>query len=123
MLKTTKHPDQAFKALAALAGSGALATIYGAMPADPAQQQPFIDAVNAQYPKADLDWSVPTQMLANPDIPNHQAWVPDYAKSKAAWQAFGVGYRTAESADIDADLDKLKATLQGIFDAAPDKNP
>ena len=28
-----------------------------------------------------------------------------------------------QSADIDADLDTLKTTLQGIFDAAPDKNP
>jgi len=123
MLKSTKHPDAAFKVLSALAASGELATIYGAMPADASQQQPFIDSVNKAYPGAKLDWSVPTQMLANPDIPNHQAWVPDYAKSKAAWQAFGVGYRTNQSADIDKDLDTLKATLQGIFDAAPDKNP
>jgi multiple sugar transport system substrate-binding protein len=123
MLKTTKHSAAAFKVLSALAASGSLATIYGAMPADEAQQQPFIDSVNKAYPAAKLDWSVPTQMLANPDIPNHQAWVPDYAKSKAAWQAFGVGYRTNQSADIDKDLDTLKTTLQGIFDAAPDKNP
>jgi multiple sugar transport system substrate-binding protein len=123
MLKTTKHPDETFAVLSALAASGELATIYGAMPADPSQTQPFKDAIEAAYPKAKLDWSVPEAMLGNPDIPNHQAWVPDYAKSKAAWQAFGVGYRTAQSADIDADLDKLKTTLQGIFDAAPDKNP
>ena len=50
MLKTTKHPDEAFEALSALAGSGELATIYGAMPADPAQQQPFKDAVDAAVP-------------------------------------------------------------------------
>ena len=123
MLKTTKHPDQAFAALSALAASGTLATIYGAMPADPAQQQGFIDSVNAAYPTAKLNWDVPKAMLGYPDIPNHQAWVPDYAKSKAAWQAFGVGYRTNQSADIDKDLDTLQATLQGIFDAAPDKNP
>jgi multiple sugar transport system substrate-binding protein len=123
MLKTTKHPDEAFAVLSALAASGELATIYGAMPADPAQTQPFKDAIEAAYPKADLDWGVPEQMLGYPDIPNHQAWVPDYAKSKAAWQKFGVGYRTAESANIDADLDALQQTLQGIFDAAPDKNP
>ena len=123
MLKTTKNPDAAFKALAALAGSGELATIYGAMPADPAQQEPFKAAVDAAYPTADLNWDVPTEMLAHPDIPNHQSWVPDYAKSKAAWQAFGVGYRTNDSADINKDLDTLQATLQGIFDAAPDKNP
>jgi multiple sugar transport system substrate-binding protein len=123
MLKTTKHPDQAFKALSALAASGDLATIYGAMPADPSQVQGWKDSVQKAYPKASLNWDVPAQMLGYPDIPNHQAWVPDYAKSKAAWQAFGVGYRTNQSADIDKDLDTLKTTLQGIFDAAPDKNP
>ena len=123
MLKTSKHPDEAFRVLSALAASGELATIYGAMPADPSQTQPFKDAIEAAHPDADLDWGVPEAMLGYPDIPNHQAWVPDYAKSKAAWQAFGVGYRTAQSADIDADLDTLQSTLQGIFDAAPDKNP
>ncbi len=39
MLKTTKNPDLAFSVLSALAASGDLATIYGAMPADPSQQQ------------------------------------------------------------------------------------
>ena len=123
MLKTTKNPDLAFKVLSALAGSGDLATIYGAMPADPTQQQAFKDSVTKAYPKAKLDWSVPAQSLEHPDIPNHQSWVPDYAKSKTAWQAFWNKYRTTPSLDIDAELDTLKTTLQGIFDAAPDKNP
>ncbi len=64
------------------------------MPADPTQQQAFIDSVTKTYPKAKLDWSVPAQSLEHPDIPNHQAWVPDYAKSKTAWQAFWTKYRT-----------------------------
>ena len=123
MLKTTKHPDETFRVLSALAASGDLATIYGAMPADPTQQQGFIDSVTKTYPKAKLDWSVPTQSSEHPDIPNHQSWVPDYAKSKAAWQAFWTKYRTTPGVDIDAELDTLKTTLQGIFDAAPDKNP
>ena len=58
-------------------------------------------------------------MLAYPDVPNHQAWVPDYAKSKAAWQKFQNTYRTTAGVDIDAQLDALKTTHQGIFDAAP----
>ena len=63
-------------------------------------------------------------MLGNPDIPNHQAWVPDYAKSQG--RLAGVRCQATaprQSADIDAELDTLKTTLQGIFDAAPDKNP
>jgi multiple sugar transport system substrate-binding protein len=123
LLKGGKHQDLAFGVLAKLAASGELATIYGAMPADPTQQQAFKDSIEKTFPKAKLDWSVPTQSLEHPDIPNHQAWVPDYAKSKAAWQAFWNKYRTTQGLDIDAELDTLKTTLQGIFDAAPDKNP
>ncbi|HEV7810072.1 MAG TPA: extracellular solute-binding protein [Candidatus Limnocylindrales bacterium] len=118
LLKTTKHPDAAFKALATLAGSGDLLAAYGAFPADPSLQQGFFDTVNAQYPKVKLNWDVPKAMLAYPDVPNHQAWVPDYAKSKAAWQKFQNNYRTSAGVDIDAQLDALKQTLQGIFDAA-----
>jgi multiple sugar transport system substrate-binding protein len=118
ILKTTKNPEAAFKALSVLATSGELLTVYGAFPADPALQQGFFDTVNAQYPDVKLDWSVPQAMLGYPDIPNHQAWVPDYAKSKTAWQAFQNKYRTSAGVDIDAELDALKTELQGIFDAS-----
>ena len=118
ILKTTKHPEQAFKALSVLAASGALLAAYGAFPADPALQDAFFKTVDAQYPGITLDWTVPKAMLAFPDKPNHQAWVPDYAKSKSAWQAFQNSYRTTAGTDIDAGLDALQKTLQGIFDAA-----
>lgn len=116
LLKTTKVPDQAFKALTALVGSADLLTIYGGFPANPAQQDAFTKSIDAQFPGVKLDWSVPKAMLAYPDIPNHQSWVPNYAKAKTAWQAFQNGYRTTAGQDIDAELAKLKTALQGIFD-------
>ncbi len=118
ILKGSKHPEAAFAALTALAASGDLLQVYGAFPADPSLQQAFFDSVDAQYPNVKLDWSVPQAMLGYPDIPNHQSWVPDYAKSKAAWQAFQNKYRTTPGLDINAELDALQQTLQGIFDAA-----
>ena len=118
LLKSTRHPDEAFDALAAFAGSGDLLAAYGAFPADPSLQQAFFDTVDKQYPSVKLNWDVPKAMLAFPDVPNHQAWVPDYAKSKAAWQKFQNSYRTAAGVDIDSALDQLKTTLQGIFDAS-----
>jgi multiple sugar transport system substrate-binding protein len=116
LLKTTKHPELAFKTMAQLLASADLLTIYGAFPADKSQQAAFFKSVDAVYPTQKLDWTVPTAMLAHPDIPNHQAYVPNYAKSKAAWQAFQNKYRTAAGVDIDAELANLKTTLQGIFD-------
>ena len=118
ILKSSKNPELAFKALSALAASGDLLTVYGAFPADPALQQGFTDSIDANFPDADLDWSVPKAMLGYPDVPNHQSWVPDYAKSKTTWQAFQNGYRASADFDVAAELVKLQATLQGVFDAA-----
>jgi multiple sugar transport system substrate-binding protein len=116
LLKTTKVPDAAFKALTALVGSAELITLYGGFPADPSKQDAFFKTVDANFPGVKLDWSVPQAMLAYPDIPNHQSWVPNYAKAKSAWQAFQNKYRTTGGLDMDAELATLKTTLQGIFD-------
>ena len=116
ILNTTKNPEAAFKAVAAMVESGELLTNYGAFPADPSLQQAFFDSVQANYPDSKIDWSVMQAMLGYVDKPNHQAWMPDYAKSKAALQALGNKYRTTEGLDIDAELTTLQTTLQGIFD-------
>ena len=116
LLESTKVPDAAFKAMTALVASGELLTLYGAFPADPSKQDAFFKATDANFPGVKLDWSVPQAMLSYPDIPNHQSFVPNYAKAKPAWQAFQNKYRTTEGVDIDAELATLKTTLQGIFD-------
>jgi multiple sugar transport system substrate-binding protein len=116
ILKTTKVQDAAFKALTALAGSSELLTLYGGFPADPSKQDAFFKATDANFPGVTLDWSIPQAMLAFPDIPNHQSWVPNYAKAKSAWQAFQNKYRTTAGLDMDAELATLKTTLQGVFD-------
>ena len=116
LLSSTKHPDEAFKALTALVASPELLTLYGAMPANPAQQDAFFASIDKNFPGVKLDWTIPKAMLAFPDVPNHQSWVPNYAKSKAAWQAFQNKYRTTAGTDIDAALKTLQTTLQGIFD-------
>lgn len=118
ILKTTKVPDAAFKALTAMVASADLLTAYGAMPADKTKQQAWFDSIDANFPGMKLDWNVATQMLAYPDIPNHQFFVPDYPKVRSAMQAFGNAYRTTSGLDMDAELAKLQQTLQGIFDAA-----
>jgi multiple sugar transport system substrate-binding protein len=119
ILKTTKVPDAAFKALQAMVASGELLTAYGAMPADQRKQQAWFDSIDKQFPGMNLNWDVVKAMLAYPDIPNHQSWVPDYPKVRSAMQAFGNNYRTTSGLNMDTELTKLQQTLQGIFDAAP----
>lgn len=116
ILDSTKNPEAAFKALAALVQSNELLVNYGAFPADPALQQQFFDTTQANYPDSIIDWTVPQAMLGYVDKPNHQAWMPDYQKSRSALKAVWSKYRTTEGVDIDAELSTLQTTLQGIFD-------
>jgi multiple sugar transport system substrate-binding protein len=116
ILKTTRVPDAAFKALTAMVASPELLTTYGAMPADASKQQAWFDSIDAGFPGITLDWSIPQAMLAYPDIPNHQAYVPNYAEARAAFQAFYSKYRTTSGLNIDTELATLQTTLQGIYD-------
>ncbi len=123
ILDSTKNPEAAFTALAALVQSNELLVNYGAFPADPALQQQFFDTTQANYPDSIIDWTVPQAMLGYVDKPNHQAWMPDYQKSRSALKAVWSKYRTTEGVDIDAELTTLQTTLQGIFDDYFAANP
>lgn len=116
ILKSTKVPDAAFKALTAMVSSGVLLTTYGAMPADPSKQDAWFKSINANFPGITLDWSIAQDALKYPDIPNNQSYVPNYAEAKAAFQAFQNKVRTTAGLDMDKELADLKTTLQGIFD-------
>ncbi|HEY3523382.1 MAG TPA: hypothetical protein VGK63_06735 [Candidatus Limnocylindrales bacterium] len=116
IMKGSKHPDLAFKALAAMVDSNELLVDYGAFAANADKRQSFIDAIDAQFEGIKLDWSVPETTLGYPDIPNHQGYVPNYGKAKAALQAFWNKYRTQDGLDVDAELNTLKSTLQSIYD-------
>jgi multiple sugar transport system substrate-binding protein len=123
ILDSTKNPEEAFKAVAAMVESGELLVNYGAFPADPALQQPFFDTVQANYPDSEINWSVMQAMLGYVDKPNHQAWMPDYQKSRTALKALYNKYRTTEGLDIDAELAAVQTALQGIFDEYYAANP
>ena len=123
ILNGSKNPDAAFDALAALVASPELLTNYGAFPADPSLQQSAFDAIQKNYPDSKIDFSVMQAMLGYVDKPSHQAWMPDYQKSRAALKAVYNKYRTTPGLDIDAELTTLQTTLQGIFDDYYKANP
>ena len=117
MLKSTKVPDAAFKALTAMVASPELLTIYGAMPADPAQQDAWFKSIDANFPGIKLDWTIAAgnaRLPGHPQPPVLRAELRQGQGRLAGLPEQGTGPRPG--VDIDAELATLKTTLQGIFD-------
>lgn len=118
VMKATKHPDEAFDVLSYLLNNDTLIARYGALPAVKSKQAAFFDALDARFAPNDIDWQVALDMLAYPDVPSHEADMPNFLKADAAIKAFQEKLITTPNLDIAAEAETLKATLQGLFDEA-----
>jgi len=116
VMKGSKHPQEAFEVLTWIVGDGApeLLKIYGGMPARRSQRDAFFVELAKQFTQG-VDWQVALDGLDHPDIPNHEANVPNYSKSADRLTAFQTLYHTDPALDLDAEIDKLIADLQVIF--------
>ena len=118
VMKATKHPDEAFEVLQYLLGNDTLIARYGALPAVKSKQAAFFDALDARFAPNDIDWQVALDMLAYPDVPSHEADMPNFLKADAAIKAFQEKLITTPGLDIAAEAETLRATLQDLFDEA-----
>ncbi len=58
-------------------------------------------------------------MLNYPDLPNHEAWLPNLAKSAALLTAFRTTMDSTPDLNMDQAIAKLQSDLQAAYDAAP----
>jgi multiple sugar transport system substrate-binding protein len=119
IMKTSKHPDAAFKVLQFLLNNDTLIARYGALPAVKSKQAAFFDALDTRFAPNKVDWQVALDMLGYPDVPSHEADMPNFLKSDAAIKAFQATFIGSGDLDVDAEATKLKEQLQGLFDEAP----
>lgn len=119
IMKGSQHPEEAFQVLQWLTTDAAneLLLIYGSMPARKADQPAFFAQLDKAYPQG-VDWQVFVDLLACPDMPSHEGWLPNYNKAYARIQTLQTLIGSTEGLDIAAELDKLKAELQTIYDEA-----
>lgn len=116
ILKGAKNLDAAWAVLSLMLGEFApdLIDVYGAFPARASLQDDSIARLQEKFP--DVDWQVFVDALSYPDIPNHESGMPNFLKAQDAIASFGALYTSTPSLDMDAEMDKLVATLQGVFD-------
>ncbi|HEX7587257.1 MAG TPA: sugar ABC transporter substrate-binding protein [Anaerolineae bacterium] len=118
ILKGSKVQAAAFKALTAMVNDSDLIIYYGGLPAITSGQPAFFTAMNAKVGTNKVDWQVAVDMLKYPDVPNHEAWLPNYAKSTDLMTTFLTNMRQTPGLNIDAELQKMAIDLNTSYAAA-----
>ena len=123
ILKTSKVPDQAYKAMLAIEKDSSLAVTYGAMPAIPAQQADYFKAqqasVTAQFPAVTaITWTVFTEMLKYAANPTHQDPMPNYTKALNLDKALYTKIQSDGATNVDTAVLQLKTDIQAAFSSA-----
>ncbi len=127
ILKSTKHPDEAFTVLSYLLNdaSKALLNTYSGFPARTADQADFFTQLEQQkndkgkliYPP-DVNWQVAVDGIQYADNPNFETAMPAYNQSLDVLNKYWTRWQASGSLDLDAEIAKLKTELQGIWDKA-----
>jgi multiple sugar transport system substrate-binding protein len=117
IMKSSKHPDEAFKALTYLLGEGAptLLKAYTAMPAVPGQQDEFFKTLQGDYTQP-VDWSVIREGAKYADVPNYENWVPAYNQTFALMNTFSTKWQATPGLNMDQEIADFKSQLQAIWD-------
>ncbi|HEY3061311.1 MAG TPA: extracellular solute-binding protein [Chloroflexota bacterium] len=116
IMKATQHPDEAFEVYRFLINNGALLEVYGAMPAIGEMQAGFFRGLNEKFAPVKVNWQVAINSLAYPDVPNHEETLPNQLKARQATIDFQTLMNTTPGLDINAEAERLQATLQGIYE-------
>jgi multiple sugar transport system substrate-binding protein len=116
ILDSTDHPEQAFEALSFLAQSPELVQTWGAMPAIESQRADFFAGLDERFAPLEIDWDVSSAMLAYPDNPSHEAFMPNFQEADSANKDFGTKLWTTSGLDLEVEIDRHVETLQALFD-------
>jgi multiple sugar transport system substrate-binding protein len=111
LLNTTKHPDEAFKALTALGGVARAADPVRRDAGNPAQQDAFFKSIDATFPGISSTGQSRRPCWPSRTFPTISRGSPT-AASRRLRRAFQNKYRTTAGVDIDKELDTLKTTLR-----------
>jgi multiple sugar transport system substrate-binding protein len=118
ILKDTKNPEAAFEVMQAMLASKELEKLYNGLPSGDAEREAYFKAKEEQFgfKPGDVNWQVFLDSIPYPDVPSHEAFVPNFLKSQARMNEFQTLLASKGDLDVDAELDKLQADLQKLFE-------
>ncbi len=123
VLKSTKHPDEAFAVVSYLVTDGVQKLIigtdanppaYGAVPSRTADSQPWLDGKMKQFPFV-KNWQTVLDGLNYPDVPSAEGYMPNYNE---AWDRGTTFYNlmlNTGGLDLNKEIDTYISDLNTIF--------
>jgi multiple sugar transport system substrate-binding protein len=119
ILKSSKHPDEAFTVLTYLLGdaSNQLLQSYSGMPARVSDQDAFFKTAQEAFTQT-IDWQVAKDGIAYADVPNFEGYMPAYNESLDLIITFGTKWQATPGLDMDTEIQDLQTQLQAIWDKA-----
>lgn len=125
ILKSSKHPDEAFTVLTYLLGeaSGELLNAYTGFPARTSQQGGFFTQLSQQkddngkdvYPP-NVNWQVAADGTAYADNPNFESYMPAYNESLDLLVKYLTSWTSKGDLNMDTEIATLRDQLQAIWD-------
>ncbi len=118
IMQGSKNKTVAFKVLSKMIVDKELSTIYGGIPGKVEDRPDFFKAMDQQSAPNKIDWNVALEMLKYPDVPNHEAWMPNMLKAEDLFNTFKNTLDRTAGLDMDKEIDKFQASLDVIFKAS-----
>jgi multiple sugar transport system substrate-binding protein len=118
IMKDSQNKDAAFKVLTSMVVDKDLYQIYGGMPAQEADRADFFARMNERVGDNEVNWAVAEEMLKYPDLPNHEAWLPNLIKANGLFGAFRTLMDQTPDLDMDQAINQLQSDLDATFKEA-----
>lgn len=118
ILSSTQHPREAFEVLTYLVGEGApdlLGVYFYGFPARRSLQGNAIARYNEEFPSG-VDWEIFLEGLKHYDNPSHESYLPNFEAAQQRMIEFVEFSQGTPGLDMDAELNRLRDDLQGIFE-------
>jgi len=120
ILDSSENPEAAFEVLTYLYDQGApvLLDTYGGMPARQDMRDPFFAGLDELFPQG-VNWQVAVDGLSRPDVPNHEANMPNFDEAEAVIDEWENRLTTEPGLDVAAAAEELRVSLDAVFGGAP----
>jgi multiple sugar transport system substrate-binding protein len=118
MLEGSRNPEAALLAYRFLTEEAQMDLLqaYGGLPPQEERQADFFAGLDEKFAPNEVNWEVAQEALNYPDIPSHEADMPDFLRADDVIKTFGTLYHTTADLDMNQAIDELQGQLRAVFE-------